>query len=121
VPDGVCVVWAGLFVKPFEVVMVVVCGGRGAPHARVARLADVVIGHGHGPLKVLLALLFAAFDALLGAVGGDVRRRLPVAAQGYLPASLGRAEHDHLVAGGVLGGDVVQLLDHVPAEVAMSI
>jgi hypothetical protein len=53
-------------------------------------------------------------------VGGDVGLRLPVAARGHLPTSLGRAKHDHLIAGGALGGNDAQLLEHVFEEVAMS-
>jgi hypothetical protein len=122
------VVWADCHKKPFEVVhrrprltLVIACGSRGAPHAGAAHLAIVVIGRGHGPLKALLAPLFATFAALLGAMGGDVGRRLPVATRGHLPASLGRAEHDHLIAGGVLGGDATWLLERVPKEVATSV
>jgi hypothetical protein len=119
-------IWAGLLKKPFEVVrtrphptLVIRCGGQGAPHTRVSRLAVIVIGHGRGPVKVLLAPLSAAIDALLGVMGGDVRWCLHVAAQGRLPASLGRAKHDRVVAGSALGGDAAQLLKHVPEEVAM--
>jgi hypothetical protein len=64
-PDGVYVVWAGLLEKPFEVVhrrprlmLVIVRGGRSAPHARATRLAIVALGHGRGLLKALLAPLF---------------------------------------------------------------
>jgi hypothetical protein len=53
-------------------------------------------------------------------MGVDVRQRLPVIAQGHLPASLGRAKNNHLVAGGVLGGDAVRFLEHVREEVVMS-
>jgi hypothetical protein len=98
VPDGVCVVWAGLLEKPFEVV----CSW--------ARLTIFAIGHGHGPFKVSLVRHFAALDALLGAVGGDVEWRLPAAARGHLPASLGRVKHDCLVADGALGGYAMSAL-----------
>jgi hypothetical protein len=64
---------------------------------------------GCGPLTALLAPLFAAFDALLGAVGGDVGRCLHVTTWG------------HLTAGGVLSGDAARLLRRVPEEVAMSV
>jgi hypothetical protein len=80
----------------------------------------VVVSHGHGPLKALLAPLFVTFDALLGAMGGDVRWHLPITAWGRLPATLGRVKHDRLVAGGALGGDTVWLLYRVPEEDAMS-
>jgi hypothetical protein len=73
----------------------------------------VTVGHGHGPLKVLLAPLFVAFHALLSAVGGYVKR--------CLPASLSRVKQDHLIAGGVLGGDAARLLERVPKEVAISV
>jgi hypothetical protein len=111
------VVWAGLLEKPFEVehrrprpTLVVACSGRGAPHAGAAHLTVVVIGRGRGPLKVLLASLFASIGALLGAVGSDVGRCLPIIARGCLPASLGGAKHDHVVVGGALGGEVTRLL-----------
>jgi hypothetical protein len=68
-------------------------------------MAIVAAGHGHSLLKALLAPLIAAFDALLGAVCGDVGQCLLVAAQCCLTASLCRAKHDYLVAGGLLGGD----------------
>jgi hypothetical protein len=78
-PDGVRVVWAGLLEKPFEVVrrwprltLIVACGGQGAPHTGAAHLIIVVVDRGCGPMKVLLAPLFAAFATLLGAVGGNV-------------------------------------------------
>jgi hypothetical protein len=83
-------------------------------------LIITVISCGQGPLKALLVPLFAAFDALLGIVGGDVRQYLPVAAQGHLPASLGRVKHDHLIAGGALGSDAAWLLERVPEEVTLS-
>jgi hypothetical protein len=69
----------------------------------------------------MLAPLFATFDALLGAIGGDVRRCLHVAAWGRLPASLGKAKRHHIVAGGALGGDVTWFLERVPKEVATSV
>jgi hypothetical protein len=50
----------------------------------------------------------------------DVEQHLPTATWGHLPASLGRAYHDRLVASGVLGGDTVWLLKRVPEEVATS-
>jgi hypothetical protein len=78
------------------------------------------LGRGRGLLKALLAPLFGTFDTLLGGVGGDVGQRLPVAARGHLPASLGRAKHDRLVASGALGGNAVRLLEHVPEEVTTS-
>jgi hypothetical protein len=127
VPDGICVVWVGLLEKPLEVVhrrprlmLVTVCGSCGASHAGAAHLAIIIIGRGHGPLKALPAPLFATFDALLGDVGGDVGRHLPITAWGRLLASLGRAKHDCLIASGALGGDVVQLLKHIPQGVTMS-
>jgi hypothetical protein len=64
VPDGVCMFWAGLIEKPFEVVLrwphlalVAECSDRDAPHARASRLAIVAVSCGRGPLKVLLAPL----------------------------------------------------------------
>jgi hypothetical protein len=60
-------------------------------------------------MKVLVVPLFATFDALLGAMGGDVGQCLP-------DTSLGRAKHDYLIAGGALGGDAAWLLECVPKE-----
>jgi hypothetical protein len=126
--DEVCVVWADLLEKPFEVVHrwhcltpAVACSGQGVPHVRAARLTIVAVGRGHDPLKALLAPLFATFDTLLGAMGGDVERHLPITARGHLLASLGKAEHDRLIAGEALGGDAAWLLERVPQEVTMSI
>jgi hypothetical protein len=100
--------------------LVVMCGGRDTPHARAARLPIVVvIVFGHGPLRVMLALLFAALDALLSAVDGDIGWHLLAAAWGRLPTSLGWIKHDYLIAGGVLGGDATRLLKYVPEKVAM--
>jgi hypothetical protein len=56
--------------------------------------------HGHGPLKVLLAPLFATLHTLPADVGGDIRRRSLATARGRLPASLGWARHDRLIASG---------------------
>jgi hypothetical protein len=74
VPDGVCVVWTGFLPEPLEVVcgrprltIVVTCGDRGAPHVRATHipvLSIVVASRCHGPLKALLAPLFATLDAL---------------------------------------------------------
>jgi hypothetical protein len=97
------------------------CGSRGVPHAGAAHLTVVVISRVHGPLKALFVPPFATFDALLGAMGGDVGWRLPVTARGRLPASMGRAKHGCLIAGGALGGDAARLRKHVPEEVAMSV
>jgi hypothetical protein len=82
VPDGVCMVWAGLLEKPLEVVhrqphrtLVIARGGRDAPHAGATHLlvvAIVVPGHGHCPWKAYFAPVVASFDALLGAASGDI-------------------------------------------------
>jgi hypothetical protein len=81
----------------------------------------IVAGRGRGPLKALFAPLVAAFDALLGAVSGNIRRCLLVLARCCLPTSLCRVKHGHLVAGGALGGDATRLLKRGPKEVVMSI
>jgi hypothetical protein len=98
-------------------------GSRAASYARATRFPIVVIvtaGRGHSPLKALLVLLVDNFDALLGTVGNDVRRRHLVAARGHLAASLCGAKSDHLVASGVLGADAARLLKHDSEGVAMS-
>jgi hypothetical protein len=111
-----------LITKDYKIglTLVIACGGRVEPHTGAARLIIVAASCGHGSLKVLLAPLFATFDALLRAVGGNVGRCLPVAAWDHLLGSLGRVKHDHLVAGGMLGGDVARLHERVPKEVVMS-
>jgi hypothetical protein len=99
-----------------------VCGSRDASHARATcfPVALVVIaGRGHGPLRVLLAPLVAAFDALLGTVSSGIGRRLLVSAWGRFPAYLCEAGHDHLVPGGVLGGDATWLLERASKEFAL--
>jgi hypothetical protein len=62
---------------------------------------------------------FATLDALPTAVDGDIGRCSLATTRGHLPASQGRAKHNYLVAGGVLGGDVAQCLECVPAKVVM--
>jgi hypothetical protein len=57
--------------------------------------------------------LVVAFNAHLGIVSGDVRCHLLVVAR------LCGAEHDCLVAGGVLGGDATWLLERASDEVAL--
>jgi hypothetical protein len=72
---------------------------------------------GRNPLRALLASLLVALDALLSAVYGDVRWCLLITARGRLSTSLGLVKHDRLVASGVLGGDVIWLLECVPEKV----
>jgi hypothetical protein len=74
---------------------------------------------GHGPLRALLAPLFATLDAHLSAMNDDVGRGLLAAAWGRLPATLGRAKHNHLIAGHMLGGDVAWILEYVPEKVTI--
>jgi hypothetical protein len=93
------VVWAGFLEEPPEVVhrwprlmLVAVHGGRDAPHTGATHLFVTVVamvGRGHGPLRVMLAPLFVALDALLSDADGDVGRCLIANASGHLPASLG--------------------------------
>jgi hypothetical protein len=130
VPDGVCMVWIGLLEKPLELVhrqlrrtLAAVCIGRDASHTGATRLlvvAIIVDSRGRGPLKALLMPLAAAFDDLVGAVSGYIGKCPLVTARGRLPASLCRAKHDCLVAGGALGGDIVQLLELAPDGVSVS-
>jgi hypothetical protein len=84
-------------------------------------VAIVAVGRGRSPLNALLVPLFAAFDALLDAVGGDIERCPLVATLGHLHASLSRVKHDRLIIGGVLGGDAARLLERVPEEVVVSV
>jgi hypothetical protein len=74
VSDEVCVVWTGFLEDPLQVVcgwpclmFVAMCSGQDAPHVGDAHLPDVaiiVVSCGRGPLKPLLAPLFAAHAAL---------------------------------------------------------
>jgi hypothetical protein len=114
--------------KPLEVVrrwphwiLAAVHIGRDASHTKATHLpiTAVVVG-ARGPLKALLAPLATAFDALLGVVSGNIRWCLLVATRGCLPTSLCRAKHDHLVTYGMLGGDVVRLLECASGGVATS-
>jgi hypothetical protein len=92
------------------------------PHARAAYLPVVVVivvSRYQGPLKVVLAPLLAAHDALPHTVDGNVRRWLLAAAWGHLLASLGKAEFGRLIAGGEMGGDVAWLLDGLPKNVVV--
>jgi hypothetical protein len=126
---GVCVVWAGFLEEPLEVVckrprlmLVTLHGGQDMPHTGVARLpvtAVVMVGHHRGPLRALLAPLFAALDALLSVMDSDIGWRLLTATWGHLPTSLGLTKHDSLIAGGVLDGDATWLLECVPKIVTM--
>jgi hypothetical protein len=96
--------------------------GCGVVHAGATRIRVAVVitaGHGRSPLKVLLAPLLDAFDALLGVVNGDVEQRFLIATWCHLPASLCRAKHDRLVAGGALGGDAMRLLKRALEVVTM--
>jgi hypothetical protein len=61
--------------------------------------------------------LLDTLGALLGAVDGDIGRRLLAATWGRLPTSLGRMKFGHLIAGGILGGDDARLLGGVPKNV----
>jgi hypothetical protein len=102
--------------------LVSTCSGRDVPHTGVACLlvvVVVVVSHRRSTLKVLLAPLFAALDTLPIIVDGNIRQRSHIATQGCLPASLGLAKHDHLVASGVLGGDAARWLKCVPTKVTM--
>jgi hypothetical protein len=73
-------------------------------------------GHGRGPLKALLAPLFAVLPA---AMGGNIRRRSLTTTQGHPLASLGWTRHDHLITSGVLGDDATRHFECVLEEVDM--
>jgi hypothetical protein len=77
-----------------------------------------IIMVGCDPLRALLVPLFATLDTLLSSMNNDIRRHLLVVARGHLPASLGWAKHDLLVAGGMWGGNTARLLECVPEKVA---
>jgi hypothetical protein len=123
-------IWASLITEPLEVIrrwphraLVTTCGGQDASHAGAASfpvMAIVTASHGCGPLRALHALLVATLDALLGAVSGDIGWHLIITTRGHLPACLCGAEHDCLIASGVLGGNAVWLLEHAYEDVALS-
>jgi hypothetical protein len=127
VPDGVCVVRASYLKESLEVVcrwprltLVAVCGSCDTPRVGATCLpvvAIIVVGHGRGPLRMLVAPLLAALSAILGTVDGNIERCLLAATWGRLPASLGGMMCDHLTAGGVRVGDAVRLLGGVPKNV----
>jgi hypothetical protein len=99
--------------------LVAVRDGRDASHARATRLpviAIIMVSRGRGLLRVLLAPLFAALDALLSVVDGDIGRRLLATTRGHLPASLGWTKHVHLIVGGMRGGDAARLPECVPEK-----
>jgi hypothetical protein len=82
--------------------------------------AVITAGRGHDPGRALPIPLLVAFYSLFGTLSGNVRRCIPIAAGGRLPARLYRAEHDRLVASGVSGGDAVWLLERAFEEVTLS-
>jgi hypothetical protein len=89
------------------------CNSYGARHVGASYLlaiADVIVGHGGGLLKMLNGPLPTNLGTLLGVLGGDVGRCFFTIMWGWV--KLGR-----LVAGSVLGGNAVQLLDGVPHSV----
>jgi hypothetical protein len=77
-------------------------------------------GRGRGPQEVLLASLVAIFDIALGVANCVVWWCLLVTAQDCILACLCGAVHEHLLVGGVLGGDALRLPDSSPKEVALS-
>jgi hypothetical protein len=123
--DGVRVVGEGLLEELLKVVcrrsclaLANACGSHDAPHAGAACyliVAAFVVGRDYYPLRTLLAPLLAA----LGILDDDVRWHLLAAAWGRLPTAWGRAKFGHLIAGGILGGDAVQLLGGVPKSVVV--
>jgi hypothetical protein len=70
---------------------------------------------------MLFACLLATLGALLGVMDGDVEQCLCVATWGRLPTTWGRAKFCHLIIGGILGGNIVQLLDGVPKNVVRNL
>jgi hypothetical protein len=90
------------------------CGSRDVHHTRAARLlvvATIVVDRGCGLLKMMLAPFPTALGTFPSVLDGDVRWCLPAVAWG--PAKLGR-----LAAGGILGGDVAQLLGGIPEDIS---
>jgi hypothetical protein len=108
VPDGVRLVWVGLLKDSLEVVcrwprptLVAMCGSRDVPHVEAACLPVVVVivvGHGCGPLRMLLVPLLATLSVILGTMDGIIGRHLLAAAWGRLPSSLGGTKCDCLLA-----------------------
>jgi hypothetical protein len=136
-PQSLCLCLTGyawfrenLLKKPLEVICRcpfptpdVACGDRGVPHTEAARFPIVVVamtGRGRDPQGALLASFVAIFDVALGAANCVIGWGLLVAARGSLPSCLCGVVHDHLVVGGMLGGDSLWLPEHAPKEVALS-
>jgi hypothetical protein len=119
VPDNISVVWASLLEELLEVVcgrprlaLGAACDSRDAhdaspPPPYLATVTTIIVDRGCGLLKKLLAPFPAA---LLVILDGDSRRCL-------LAVAWGQAKLSNLVAGGVLGGDVVQLLGGVLEDI----
>jgi hypothetical protein len=125
--DKVCMVRADLLVESLKVVCWWSClpldsvpDGRDVLLAGVIRFLVVVIivaGNNCNPLRVPVLPLLAAFDVLLGTLGGDAKWRLSIAAGECFHAARDRERPGHLLVGGIRGGDVEQLLDGVPDDV----
>jgi hypothetical protein len=118
--DGVHVVWAGLFEESIKEVcrqlrLALAPTSVGAAYFLI--IAAIVVGHGHNPLRTLLAPLLATLGALLGIVDDDVEWHLFTTARGHHPTTWGRAKFDRLIVGGILGGDAAELLSAIPENV----
>jgi hypothetical protein len=77
-------------------------------------------GHGCGPQGALLVSHVAISNITLGEANYVIRWCLLVTARGSLPTCLCGAVHDHLIVGGVLGGNALWLPERAPEEVALS-
>jgi hypothetical protein len=67
----------------------------------------------------LLASLIAVPDATLDAPSCIVERCLLATARGHLPACRSGAVHDRLIVNGVLGDDIVRLVERASEEAAV--
>jgi hypothetical protein len=77
----------------------------------------VVAGRNCKPLRMPLSPLLAAFGIHLGALDGDAGWRRSATAGDRFPAAWDRERPSHLLIGGVLDGDIEQILDGVPNDI----
>jgi hypothetical protein len=87
--------------------LITMCSSCDVPHARATFLpvaAIIMVGRGHGSLRMLLAPILAALGAISGDVDGNIGWHLLVAAWGHLPTSLCGTKCDCRAACGVQVG-----------------
>jgi hypothetical protein len=119
--DVVHVVWVGLLEESLEVVfwrpclmLATTCGSHDVPHVGVIDfLVNVIIGHGHNPQRTPLKPLLFTLGTILGILDGDIRWCHLATSWGCYLTAWGKEKFGHLLVGGVLGSNVVQLVSGV--------